>query len=572
MTPEQRKAISDAALVELARRDPLEFARQSLWIRDEHGKTIRLFPNRNQVQHYRTKQQARLDGKPRRFLVLKARRMGFTTWEQAESFHLVTTQEGQKAVTLAHTAPATEQIFQIAIHYYNSLKNPPRKAPGIKREMSFPDLGGSFYIGTAGATGLGRGDTLQKVHGSECAYWTGKPEETETLIAGLCEATRAGEVVLESTANGMGNWFHQTWQNAVNGENEWTPLFYPWFEDPENVLPFEDGEPFVYSDEEDQIARVYNLSPEQMKWRREKKKARGKLFPQEYPDNPLEAFLASGTIFFDPEIIKALFRVCGEPQSLMSAPPKIRDGLTLWYPPEEGGEYVIGADVSEGVGGNYSCAAVMDRRGRQCATIRSNWWRPEEFAKRTATLGEWYNMALIAPESNNHGHSMLNSLRNTHRYPCLYQHRDYDKRLNTQRKLGWQTTPKTRPILLDDIAEATHGEHMQVNDPVFLGECLTLADDGTGKYKARDGCHDDTIFAWGIAWQVRGSAGLKPGSGTVSDLLRKGHEKAGHTACEWCGGLGYDEKIGACHLCSCKADGKKVTIINHHDPTWRKLQ
>jgi hypothetical protein len=154
----------------------------------------------------------------------------------------------------------------------------------------------------------------------------------------------------------------------------------------------------------------------------------------------------------------------------------------------------------------------------------------------------------------------------------LYIHTDYDKRIGSSQKLGWQTNGKTRPILLDDLEEALSHEHMQVNDRTFLGECLTFADDGTGKYKAREGCYDDAVLAWGIAWQVRGLANLRPGSGTVEDALKQSRDDAGLTNCEWCGGQGYDEKIGACHLCSCKPDGAKVTIINHNDRSWRKMR
>jgi hypothetical protein len=565
-------AVEKDALRRLAIVDPVEFAKQRLIIRDKAGKEIPFVPNRMQLAHYASKREAVKVGKPRRFLILKARRMGFTTWEQGESFHLVTNQPGQNAVTLAHTALSTEKIFKIATLFYNRMKDPPEKGPGFKREMSFPGLNSVFYIGTAGSGGFGRGDTLQRVHGSEVAFWHGTPDDIDNLIAGLTEAASHGEVVLESTANGMGNWFHNAWQGAVSGENEWTPLFYPWFQDPTNVLPFEEDEEFVYTEEEEQVADAYSLTPEQMKWRREKKRARGKLFPQEYPDDPATAFLSTGSLFFDPEIIKALLRVCAPPLGLQDVPPKLRDNLTLWRYPEKNQDYVIGADVSEGVGGNYSCACVLDKKGRQCATIRNNWWRPEEFARRTATLGELYNIALLAPEANNHGHSMLNSLKNTHHYPRLYIHTDYDKRLGSTKKLGWQTTPKTRPILLDDLAEAVHHEYMQTNDRVFLGECLTFADDGTGKYKAREGCYDDAVLAWGIAWQVRGMADLKPGSNTVQGALQQVREKAGYTECAWCHKLGYEEKIDACHLCACKPDGTKVTIIKHDHPSWRKIR
>lgn len=574
MTKAEKIALLKMIEAEEARRSPLEFARQKLWIRQEGtGALIRLEPNANQIRHYQAKQAAIKAGKSRRFLILKARRMGFTTWEQAESFHLVTTKQGQKAVTLAHTAPITEQIFKIAQQYYNALEDPPKIGDGFKREMTFPELKSTFYIGTAGAKGFGRGDTFDRVHGSEAAFWPGKPEEIDIIVGGLCEAARMGEVVLESTANGVGNWFYLTWRAAVAGKNDWTPLFYPWYDDPVNVLPFAEDEEFIYTEEEEQIAKAYDLSPEQMKWRRAKKKALGTIFDQEYPDSPEVAFIATGKCAFNVDILRSLLRVTPDPGPLTEAPPEVRKGLTLWHPPAEGADYAIGCDVGEGKGGDYSVAAVIDPRGRQCAVLRNNWWNPESFAKRVACLGEWYNMALLAPERNNHGHSVLNSLRNMHHYPRLYIYHDYDKRLGSQKVLGWDTNRKSRPLMLDELIDVVEKEEMQINDRVFLGECLTFADDGTGKKQATAGNHDDTVFAWAIAWQIRKTAALRPGSGTVQSLLKKQHEEAGLTRCDWCGQEGFDAEIGACQLCSCKPDGGKVTIIRHgrDERTWRKF-
>lgn len=493
---------------ELERRDIGAFIEANLWIRDKEGHIIRFVPNAIQRRYRAMKAEAILAGKPRRFLVLKYRRGGITTWEQAQSFHLACTRAGQEVVTLTHEQESTEKVFQISTLFYDRMpaEKRPRRLAVNKRELRFPLLRSTFYTGTAGARSFGRGTTLQRVHGSEVSRWPGGVSGVRDLMAGLTEAASHGEIVLESTANGMGNWYHQTWQEATKGANEWTPIFLAWYMDPNLRIPLEEGERIELTEEEKAVAGRYGLDLPQIKWRRDKARALKSLFPQEYPEDPVTAFVVTGILFFEKEILLQLMPLCADPlPSWGGAPPELRDGFQVWHPPEEGADvdYYIGADVSEGIpGGNLSCAGVVDRRGRQCAALHG-YWRPEVFGRKCVALARWYGEALLGIEANNHGHSALNTARNVCRYPRIYVHQDYTRRGGIRKRLGWRTTPETRPVLLDDLATAIHEEHMEVNHRDMAGECFTFMDDGSGKYRAREGCHDDTIFAWGIAWQMR---------------------------------------------------------------------
>lgn len=491
---------------EKARRDPFFYAEKYLRIRDKEGSIVRFVPNAIQRRYRAMKRKAYEQGRKRRYLVLKYRRGGITTLEQALSFHLCATRTGRDAVTLAHDKDSTEKIFRIATLFYEKLPEDlrPRRLATNKRELDFVDLRSLFYIGTAGAKGFGRGGTFQRVHGSEVSQWPGKPDEIEILVAGLVEACSHGEVVFETTANGMGNWYHHAWRDAVKGANEWVPIFLAWYMDPTNRIPLEEGERLELTEEEKVVAGKYGLDHQQIKWRREKQKERGKLFPQEYPEDPVTAFIVTGILFFDKDILVALMPLCRDQAPATEAPTEIRDGLKVWHKPEQGGTYFIGGDVSEGIpGGDLSCAAVLDHKGRQCAALHG-YWRPEVFGEKCVALARWYNDALLAIEANNHGHSALNTVKNKCRYERTYVHRDYDQSGEVKAKLGWQTNLKTRPIMLDDLAAAVHGRFMEVNHAEFIGECFTFMDNGRGKYEAREGEHDDTIFAWAIAWQVRG--------------------------------------------------------------------
>ena len=113
-----------------------------------------------------------------------------------------------------------------------------------------------------------------------------------------------------------------------------------------------------------------------------------------------------------------------------------------------------------------------------------------------------YNNAMIAVESNNFGHSTLNTLINTVNYPFLYYYERYSDG-QRRKEPGFPTDAKTRPVLLSEFREAVENESMVVNDKELLAECNVFVTNPAGKPEARAGYHDDRIFAWGIAWQAR---------------------------------------------------------------------
>jgi hypothetical protein len=178
--------------------------------------------------------------------------------------------------------------------------------------------------------------------------------------------------------------------------------------------------------------------------------------------------------------------------------------LSIWKKPESGRQYVIGADVGEGLaGGDASCAYVLDREsGEQAAELHGR-ISPERFGHLLDALGRCYNLATIAVERNNHGHSTLNTLRNVCRYPRLYYHVRYDQTGRGKPLLGWPTDQATKPILVDDLAAAIAGGHLVVHSPDLVDECFTFVTTDSGSQEAQEGKFDDRVMAAGIAWQAR---------------------------------------------------------------------
>lgn len=485
--------------------DPFEFARQRIWISDKDKKIVRLEPNFLQRRHQETKNAHIRAGKVPHFLTLKYRKGGITTWEQGLSYRAAVTIPNADCVTLAQTEDDTIGIFRMVNLMGKMDESAPPDLRIGKRSIEVPSLHTIFQIATAGSKVTKRGQTPYRIHGSEVAFWPGSTEEIENLIAGLEEAAGDHEVNLETTANGAYGWFFETYSEAQQGRNAWIPLFYPWFIDPSLKIKLDkDSREEILDtpeDEEKEVMEKYDLSFEQIAWRRRKKFQRKKLFPQEFPEAWQQAFLVRGTIFFDEWDFEYLDRNRQEPLDK-------HDTYTIWERPQKGQEYICGADTAEGnENSDFSVAAFLNKQtGNQAAVLRGR-WKPEVFGRKCVEWCKRYNGATFGCEINNHGHSTMNTVVNQEHYSNLYWHeKELDKKVKgrrpKERKPGWLTNGSTRPILLDELNEAVRENFMQVNDPVLLSEARTFVDTG-GRYEADKKQHDDTVFAWGIAWQVR---------------------------------------------------------------------
>jgi len=507
---------------------PARYIQKFLWIKNKHSDIIPFFFNSTQVRYRRMKRielaKVRVVNpyaKPH-YLVLKYRQGGITTEEQGENFHLIATKENQNCITLAHDKKTTEEIFDIAQLFDRNLTPEirPKRDWDNKSEIEYKGLNSKFHIGTAGNTSFGRGQTFQRVHLSEVPLYGRKKHQhtisisdIQNLISGILRACPYGDVVAEGTGQGAKGWFYQTWNEAKKSKcrNGWIPIFLPWFIDPLNSMPLLSGEDIEYTDEEKiLISRAkenygVDMKPEQIKWRRFMKEEE-KLFDQEFPEDDITAFMVSGSSKFDMLILRDLVKDCANPVE-----EKILDGGSLlqWVKPIAGRRYVIGADVGEGLANSdYSTGTVLDYETCEQVARLMGRWKPEVFGVKLANLGLMYNKALIGVEANNHGHSTLNTLLNTLHYPRLYYHKNYDNTGGQQ--LGWQTNAKTRDLLIGELKTAIEEYLMKINDTEFIDQCMTFQDDGTGKYQAEEGCFDDLVLAYAIAWQLRKVHGISP--------------------------------------------------------------
>lgn len=547
LTKEQNQKILEIS------QDFYRYCDNNLHIKDKDANIVPFKPNKAQRAIIDRVLELLAQGKPIRIIVLKARQMGLSTAIEALVYWWATTHKNITAMIVGHEDASSKNLYNMFKRYYeysNPIFQPTRKY-NTRQDLVFdvddkvkedykrrgqtpPGLGSVIKTSTAGNTAAGRSDTIQLVHASEIGEW----ENGEELVGSLLQTvpTRPNTMIfLESTAKGMGNYFHKEWKLAKKGESVFEPFFFPWWMHDEYEM---EGVVTDLTDEEKLIIEQMREAevPEdrwlpKINFRRYKSREFGsdpmQLY-QEYPSTDHEAFLASGRPVFDiPSLLhyekiaenspQPTFDLVENPiNRALSVVPIPNAPLKVWEQPIPGQEYVIGADVAEGVkGGDYSVADVI--RKSDLKTVAK--WRglcdPDQFGYILEKLGRYYNYALIGCEINNHGLAVVQRLRDLF-YTNLYRReRGVDERFEeATAKLGWKTDMRTKPLAIDYLREAIRDRVITDYDTAFVEEAMTYVIDDAGRTNAEEGNFDDTVMAKAIAlqlfeWTESGKSGLR---------------------------------------------------------------
>jgi hypothetical protein len=509
------------------REEPRLFLELFCYIRgkDRRSQLIRLNPMQEEYYQHRAK----------RNIILKPRQVGSTTIN-ALLFLADTLLHGNTySAIVAHNAESAESIFEIVQFAWAHLpdwwhsNHPPARSS--RSELYWPSLNSRYYVGTAGSPSFGRGQTINNLLCSEVAHWRKADEVLASLLAAVPEG---GCVVLESTPNGVGTHFYDLWHAADREESDFRSHFYVWWEDPTYRLA---GPPLgALSPEERDLRARYGLDDDQLRWRRRQSREMGGKFIQEYPEDPESCFLANGACCFSTAALVAMRQRAVREQEMRTEAPlayhrwyqggrselglvnPLPGRLSIWRQPQPDRSYAIGADVAAGLeSGNCSAAVVLDRgSGEQVAELHGR-WRPDVFAQLLAALGAMYHLSVLAVESNNHGGTALHVLRHELCYRRLYYHVDRLRQSRQSRpELGWPTTTRTKPMMIDQLAAAIAEGRITIRSPWLIDECLTFVN-RDGELGAEEGKLDDLVIAAAIAWAVsqqpvaRGSSQRPPG-------------------------------------------------------------
>jgi len=533
--------------------DPTTLIRlKYLYIRTKKKELIPLVPNAVQQTVLAKVRELRLKKKPIRIAILKFRQPGISTLIEALMYGFTSQRDNTNTLILADDEEGANYLFRMSKLYDDMLRlKEPHLAPTIKysneKKLEFEDKKSLIIIDTGANKDAGRLYTFHNAHLSECSRYPYFQETMTSLLQGVPDEPET-MVFLETTANGENefcDWWREKEEEQEKGQTDWQLIFLSWKFHPEYSREFittSEREYFIkeMTDEEKKVMARHELTLEQMNWRRYiiKDKCFGKLriFNQEYPLTADEAFQTTGKRIFSDDITETHDMVkpgkLGEPLHVGNVVmadnralfiPMSNGYFKLYKPPLKGHRYVIGSDSSDGLpGGDPACAQVLDRSTWEQVGVLHGAVPPDIFGDNLFALGSFYNWALIIPEVNNQGLVTVLRLRDSG-YPRITT---YERTLvldagsgkvETTDELGWRTTDKNKPLIINDLQQALREMLVILHDQMTMKEIKHYSVLKDGKFGGAGGHHDDRVMALMLA--VHQAKKLPDFSGeTASDL------------------------------------------------------
>lgn len=468
---------------------------------------------------------------------LKARQIGYTTSSVAHATHDVWFNDEHPWLFISRGEDAAVKMLGKALYAYNRLPSWMHDRIGkpisqTQSVLSFANGSRIESIPTTAATG--RGDAVYGVVIDEAAFI-----DNASAVWAALEPLVYGRVLIVSTANGMGNFFHEVWIDSQRDDSVWNPIFFPW-------------------------DSVPNRNEE---WYEKKKRSfRGRewYFYQEYPANPEEAFIRSGRVAFDASAYdhcefgpaKYSFEWTEDGTwTEVQVGDDVDIRIDLWELPyveldDHGAvvrppNYVIGCDVAEGLDhGDYTVIKVFNANtGEEVAVCRSH-IPVESLGFLLEQMGEYFYSALMVVEANNHGILPISYLKKA-RYRRLWRPIPQDRRRASRSdKYGFHTNVQTKPKLVKDLLLGLRNMDVWLRDEEFVHEAHVFVSNGRGGYDAVKPNHDDTIMAVMLANQGMLDVGRFPvktfdyddGRVTLGQFLNIGHQRPQSST--------FDEPIG----------------------------
>jgi hypothetical protein len=508
---------------------------------------------------YRIYQEQRAAGKQVRLMILKARQLGISTQVLALQLARAVLYPNSVSFTLSKDKEqsATNLLDQIRYHHSHlpdwlrpmirldnrshiDFSNPEPKTRAIN-----PGLQSKMYIDSGDNPNAGRSFTASFAHFSEFAMYN-NPERSLTSMMNAMSGVKDSVAIIESTAQGAAGLFYEMWQDATNGKSEegWMPIFIPFWVNPEychHNLSQKQEEHILSSlnEYEKEWVIQYRLNPGQISWVRERiaidcHGSVGK-FLEEYAPNAEECFLVQGDSVFPKDRVRNYASKIkydyppGQRGRLARSNGRVgfakddKGPLIIWEFPVASRTYAMGADPCSGIRGeieklsneekrklgrggdlDYSAIEVIHIAGKNSYVQVAEYCSGadyEELAEQCILLGEFYNRAILMPESNGVGHALVKSLR--HRYPNLGHYERADKRkVEISKYLGWDSSPKSMALLKQKLISVINNEQILIHSEALVREMTTFIYRKDGKMEHAPGTHDDRLISLGLALQA----------------------------------------------------------------------
>ena len=537
------------------------YAKLCIRIQDKQSKAmIPLVLNRGQRILLTQYEKDRLAGRPCRVVLVKSRQWGGSTLTAAYMFWMMRMHYKNWHTTIV--ALDQSQAVNIRTMMKNMIKELPpfheytsfKRHEGRETSRIIPETGALVQIGSAEKPDALRSYDFAMVHFSEVGLWKATKTKSGQDIAQSVESTVPNTpgtmIVYESTAKGVGNFFHTQYLNAKdnkeNNRDGYQPVFVAWFDHKINQSKILHFDRFVKTMTPYQWWQWrQGATLEGIKWYAEEQRARGWndfQMKSEYPTTADEAFQTTGGTYFSNEMLESLKANIRKPEfvgeiradaitgegalSNITLYPNtaIKDAFKIWIHPDDFADaskiyknrFVVIVDVGgRSEASDRSVISVFDRLSLtyECGAVeRAALWYghvdPDILAYKAAQIATYYHDALLVIESNtydtrykkkdksyvaegDHSYTVLDTLGEL--YDNMYVRRSTpdntrDKQL---KKIGWHMNKQTKYQAYDSYSISIRkGQYVEYSQDAY-NEATQLTVNTDGQIEAMLGCHDD---------------------------------------------------------------------------------
>jgi len=490
-------------------------------------------------------EQLRRAGVPIRIILLKARQWGGSTLIQLymawiQLFH-------KKNWHSAVIASIEEQARHIRGMFSTMAKQHPEYIQpvtflpymGSNKNKIIKERGAIIGIGSVEKPDNLRTFDFAMIHLSEVGMWRStlmkSAEDLAQNLRASVPDTSYTLIALESTAKGVGNFFHREWQEAVNGNSGYTPIFIPWFEieiyqrDISNINSF-----IKNMTEYDWVLWELGATLEGINWYNHRKSSENYStwrMQSEFPSTAAEAFASTGRRVFAPSYVLKARKNCMAPAFIgeiygdssrgktalknIKIEENSKGNLRIWIHPDSTVNMKNRFCVFMDIGGrtekaDYTVIKVLDRYWLteggvpEVAAVWRGHLDQDLAAWKAAQIAKIYDNALLAvemnslnkEEENNEGDHFLTVLDEiAPHYDNLFSRTTPDQiKQGIPVKYGFHTNKSTKPMIIDCLNAALREESYVERDIIACDEMDTFEIKRNGSYGAVSGQHDDNVI------------------------------------------------------------------------------
>ena len=451
-------------------KDPAYFMKKYCYIQHPtRGRILfNLYPFQSKVLHlFRDNQY---------IITLKSRQLGISTLSAAYSLWLMLFHKDKNVLALATTQATARNLVSKTMFMYDQLPKWLRLPAVEKNKLSLRLKNGSKITAKSSNTDAARSEAVSLLLIDEAAF---VDNIEETFTAAQQTLATGGQCMALSTPNGIGNWFHQTWEKAESGENSFLPIKLPWTVHPERNQE--------WRDQQDS-----DLGP--------------RMAGQECDCD----FLASGDTVFEPDDM--LFFE----QTYLKDPLEKRgvDGnLWIWEPADYMKSYMVVADVARGDSADYSAFHIFDIESACQVAEYKGKLSPKDFGNVLVGIASEYNQALLVVENANIGWATIEQIMER-QYSNLYYSstsqmetvESYMSKFERDKLVpGFTMSVRTRPLVVAKMIEYIRERGVTIQSKRLLGEMRVFVWKN-GKPQAQVNYNDDLLISAATALYVRDTA------------------------------------------------------------------